>query len=57
MIDIPVLYKRKEQCCGCTACYAICPKGVISMVEDEEGLVDKMTKGKMNKVLVKLGME
>ena len=24
--DIPVLFKRKEDCCGCTACYAICPK-------------------------------
>lgn len=34
---IPVLYKRKEECCGCTACYAICPKEAISMLEDEEG--------------------
>ena len=34
---IPILYKRKEECCGCTACYAICPKGAISMNEDEEG--------------------
>lgn len=39
MVDksIPILYNRKEECCGCTACYAICPKGAISMVEDEEG--------------------
>ena len=35
--EIPVLFKRKEECCGCTACYAICPKGSISMVYDEEG--------------------
>ena len=38
--DVPenlILYKRKEECCGCTACYAICPKEAISMVEDEEG--------------------
>lgn len=34
---IPVLWERKEDCCGCTACYAICPKLAISMVEDEEG--------------------
>lgn len=34
---IPVLYERKEDCCGCTACYAICPKEAISMTEDEEG--------------------
>lgn len=37
MKEIPILYKRKEECCGCTACYAICPKEAISMVEDEEG--------------------
>ena len=37
MKEIPVLYKRKEECCGCTACYAICPKEAIFMVEDEEG--------------------
>ena len=35
----PVLYNRKEECCGCAACYAICIKEAISMVEDEEGFV------------------
>lgn len=34
---VPILYKRKEECCGCTACYAVCPERAISMVEDEEG--------------------
>lgn len=34
---IPILFTRKEDCCGCTACYAICPKGAISMIPDEEG--------------------
>ncbi len=34
---IPVLYERKEDCCGCTACYAICPKTAIRMEADEEG--------------------
>ena len=34
---ISILYIKKEDCCGCTACYAICPKKAISMVEDEEG--------------------
>lgn len=37
MGNCPVLFIRKEECCGCTACYAICPEGAISMVEDEEG--------------------
>ena len=35
--EIPKLYNRKEECCGCTACYAICPSNAISMIEDEEG--------------------
>lgn len=35
--ELPILYKRKEECCGCTACYATCPKDAISMVTDEEG--------------------
>ena len=37
MREIPILYKRKEECCGCAACFAICPKEAIYMVEDEEG--------------------
>lgn len=37
MRDLPVLFKRKEECCGCTACVAVCPNSAISMVEDEEG--------------------
>lgn len=37
MKDIPILFERKALCCGCTACYAICPQHAISMVEDEEG--------------------
>lgn len=39
MKDLPILYERKEDCCGCTACYAICPMDAISMVEDEEGFL------------------
>lgn len=34
---LPELFQRKEECCGCTACYAICPVSAITMVEDEEG--------------------
>lgn len=32
-----ILYGRKEECCGCTACFAVCPRGAISMEADEEG--------------------
>lgn len=34
---VPILYKLKEECCGCSACYAICPVRAIRMEEDEEG--------------------
>lgn len=37
MKEIPILYNRKEDCCGCSACYAICPGEAIHMMEDEEG--------------------
>lgn len=35
--EIPILFTEKKLCCGCTACYAICPKLAIGMIEDEEG--------------------
>lgn len=35
--EIPRLYQRKEDCCGCTACLAICSKDAITMETDEEG--------------------
>ena len=38
---------KKQDCCGCTACAAICPKDAIAMKEDNEGFlyptVDKET--------------
>ena len=37
MEQIPILFNNKEECCGCTACYAVCPKHAIKMEEDEEG--------------------
>lgn len=37
--NFPILYERKEDCCGCTACYSICPKSAISMIVDDEGFV------------------
>jgi ferredoxin len=35
--SVPILFERKEDCCGCTACYAVCPRQAITMVVDEEG--------------------
>lgn len=32
-----ILFRKKEECCGCSACAAICPKQSITMQEDEEG--------------------
>lgn len=34
-----MLKKNKEGCCGCSACYAVCPKGAIAMEPDEEGFL------------------
>lgn len=36
---IPVLYQDKEECCGCSACYSICPQKAITMIEDDEGFL------------------
>lgn len=36
---VPTLYMKKEECCGCTACYSICSKKAISMIEDDEGFL------------------
>ncbi len=35
--SIPVLYEDKSLCCGCAACYAVCPFGAVRMTADEEG--------------------
>ncbi|MDY5730517.1 MAG: 4Fe-4S dicluster domain-containing protein [Eubacteriales bacterium] len=37
MKELPQLFNRKEECCACSACYAICPTNSIKMVKDEEG--------------------
>lgn len=37
--DLPELYYAREKCCGCTACYAICPMNAIVMRPDEEGFL------------------
>lgn len=37
MNELPKLYQKKEECCGCSACMAICPEEAIAMVVDEEG--------------------
>lgn len=33
----PLLYEKKENCCGCTACYSVCQVNAIVMEEDREG--------------------
>lgn len=37
--NFPILFIRKEECCGCSACYAICPKKAIKMIADDEGFL------------------
>ena len=36
---LPDIYEKREDCCGCTACCAICPVGAIKMRPDEEGFL------------------
>lgn len=31
--------QRKEECCGCSACYSVCPKSCITMSQDSEGFL------------------
>lgn len=33
------LFESKYDCCGCTACYTICPVNAIRMTADEEGFL------------------
>lgn len=33
------VYKQKSDCCGCSACMNICPKGAITMQADGEGFL------------------
>ncbi len=35
----PILYLKKENCCGCSACVAVCPMKAIGMTPDEEGFL------------------
>ena len=36
---VPVLYDNKENCCGCSACYASCPQNAIRMEIDKAGFL------------------
>lgn len=37
--NLPELYEKKENCCGCSACFAVCPVRAIVMEPDEEGFL------------------
>ena len=42
-----ILYNKKSECCGCEACYSVCPKDAIKMFSDEEGfLYPQIDRGK-----------
>ena len=36
---VPQLFEKNFECCGCSACYAICPVHAIYMEEDIEGFL------------------
>ncbi|HAT4246484.1 TPA: 4Fe-4S dicluster domain-containing protein [Clostridium perfringens] len=33
----PTLFKEKSECCGCSACFSICPVQAIDMIMDKNG--------------------
>lgn len=35
--NVPDLCSDKTTCCGCAACYSVCPVGAITMLPDEKG--------------------
>ena len=37
--ELRTIYQQKEECCGCSVCAAVCPKGAIEMKEDDEGFL------------------
>ena len=37
--NYPILVDEKKHCCGCGACYSICPKKAIAMIKDNEGFL------------------
>lgn len=34
-----IVVKNKANCCGCMACYSVCPQKAISMQQDQEGFL------------------
>ena len=34
-----ILFTDKSECCGCTACFSVCPVQAIQMRRDEEGFM------------------
>lgn len=38
-IELPELYKTKDECCGCSACATRCPSDAIFMFPDTEGFL------------------
>lgn len=37
--EVPILTPKKESCCGCSACFCICPVKAIQMLPDKEGFL------------------
>lgn len=35
--NVPDLCSDKTTCCGCSACYSVCPVGAIVVLPDEKG--------------------
>ena len=36
---MPVLYRDDSECCGCGACYSVCPRRAIAMEPNRHGFL------------------
>ncbi len=36
---VPMLWSDPSECCGCSACFAVCPKSAIAMKPDQFGFL------------------
>lgn len=42
---LPILFNNKEECCGCSACYAICQMSRSKYIQDKSLNAEKIKKG------------
>lgn len=52
---LPVLYEKKEQCCGCSACYAVCPMSGAKRPEKARRRMKEILEERELQINIKIG--